>query len=742
MTTTPTVWIDEFTTNFNSDDFRYGPVVTGLSNGNFLVTWVDNNDTVAGGFGFDIVGVIFDALGNPITGTLYLNDGFANSRDESSPVVAATSDGGFVVIWEFLGDTPNNTGFEHDIIFGRFDETGTRTIGGFVENDVSGAPSYRFPSVAVASDDSFFVTYERHDGTDDNIVGRKISSTGSVGSLQVLRQDFTLNGTNQAEDPQSPDTAVLTDGTFVTAYLQKDNNGGTNEYTVALRASTAAGANSYNLAVSSIDGALDSDPRTAGLASDKFAVVWSSGGTIQGRLYNNNGTLAGFQFTVNAFAGKSFLKPDVVGLEDGGFYAVWYNVSDNRLEGARFDSAGTQVGSTFIISFSIDASITGPQLGLTSDGRILVTWTDGTDIRTEILDPRDNPIAVEAGDGQTTARPEGSTMTGTSDNEILYGSDLIDTIDGRNGDDTIDGRGGDDNLSGGSGVDTIRGGGGADQIDGGAETDTLSGDDGDDTFVVADGHFFDNVDGGFGTDTLDHSAVTRSGDVFDFAAGQITTTFATGTPTIVSIERYLDGTGGNEIILPSNGLYVEAGIGNDIVRESSAAAADVIDLGPDSDALYINNKVISDDSFDGGAGIDWVYFSDLTFAPIAVIDIVIDLNAETLSSLGGNFVETLANFENVAGSQGEETIIGSSGQNVLRGEGGNDIISGGGGNDTIIGGPGADAIDGGTGADTANYSDSSAGINIQLQYGVIEGGDADGDTLTGIENITGTNKND
>ena len=54
------------------------------------------------------------------------------------------------------------------------------------------------------------------------------------------------------------------------------------------------------------------------------------------------------------------------------------------------------------------------------------------------------------------------------------------------------------------------------------------------------------------------------------------------------------------------------------------------------------------------------------------------------------------------------------------------------------GGAGADALDGGTGNDTASYAGSSAGVNIQLQYGIVQGGDADGDTLTGIENLTGS----
>ena len=62
---------------------------------------------------------------------------------------------------------------------------------------------------------------------------------------------------------------------------------------------------------------------------------------------------------------------------------------------------------------------------------------------------------------------------------------------------------------------------------------------------------------------------------------------------------------------------------------------------------------------------------------------------------------------------------------------------------------GADIIDGGTGIDTASYSDSSSGINVSLAdsdmsfVSLSEGSsDAQGDTLTNIENLTGSDHND
>jgi glucose/arabinose dehydrogenase len=79
---------------------------------------------------------------------------------------------------------------------------------------------------------------------------------------------------------------------------------------------------------------------------------------------------------------------------------------------------------------------------------------------------------------------------------------------------------------------------------------------------------------------------------------------------------------------------------------------------------------------------------------------------------------------------------------VLRGLGGDDMLFGGSGNDTLDGGPGADVLKGGPGIDTADYSSSPAAINMNLQTGLGSGGDAQGDILSGIENMIGSAFND
>lgn len=130
-----------------------------------------------------------------------------------------------------------------------------------------------------------------------------------------------------------------------------------------------------------------------------------------------------------------------------------------------------------------------------------------------------------------------------------------------------------------------------------------------------------------------------------------------------------------------------------------------------------NDRIIDDDfvNFDihnGGAGIDTIDYSQVTFAPG-----VVTINLATgLTSVSGGNTETITNFENVEGSQGSETIIGSTASNLLDGNGGNDTIDGGSGNDTLIGGAGTDTMTDGDGSDVYRFlsvTESGVGAGVR-----------------------------
>ena len=116
----------------------------------------------------------------------------------------------------------------------------------------------------------------------------------------------------------------------------------------------------------------------------------------------------------------------------------------------------------------------------------------------------------------------------------------------------------------------------------------------------------------------------------------------------------------------------------------------------------------------------------------------VDLRPEGISNVYGsvgNLViarDTL--IENFVAGSGNDLVIGNAAANRLDGREGNDILNGG---------KGADSLDGGDGLDTASYADSPGRVVVRLHNtSAAKYGDAEGDTLTGIENLVGSGHND
>ncbi len=98
--------------------------------------------------------------------------------------------------------------------------------------------------------------------------------------------------------------------------------------------------------------------------------------------------------------------------------------------------------------------------------------------------------------------------------------------------------------------------------------------------------------------------------------------------------------------------------------------------------------------------------------------------------------------ESLSGTANDDVLDGAAGNDVIRGLAGDDMIFGGAGNDTVVGGTGADTLNGGGGRDTLDYRTVSVAMRIDLEAGTGHGGDAEGDVITGFEDVTGGSGND
>ena len=124
----------------------------------------------------------------------------------------------------------------------------------------------------------------------------------------------------------------------------------------------------------------------------------------------------------------------------------------------------------------------------------------------------------------------------------------------------------------------------------------------------------------------------------------------------------------------------------------------------------------------------------------------VDLRPEGISDvygLAGNLIiarDTL--IENLVAGSGNDFIIGNEAANHLEGRAGDDELLGSGGDDRLEGGAGADRLDGGAGTDWVSYQGSDSGVTVKLRYPPAEGGHAEGDVISGVENIEGSGYGD
>ncbi len=134
-----------------------------------------------------------------------------------------------------------------------------------------------------------------------------------------------------------------------------------------------------------------------------------------------------------------------------------------------------------------------------------------------------------------------------------------------------------------------------------------------------------------------------------------------------------------------------------------------------TDIATLYNPATNTLSRGGTASAEWILGSEL---------------ADYLAGYGGNDL--------LVGQLGADTLDAGAGGDSLAGGLGNDLLNGGEGEDTLAGGAGADYQEGGAGYDIAFYANATGPVIVSLQTGTGSGGDAHGDTLSGIESLRGS----
>jgi hypothetical protein len=162
----------EFPVNTYTTGIQHGPVVAADSDGNFIVAWrSDGQDGSLGG----VIGRRFDASGTALGPDFQVNS--YTTGNQFLPSVACDADGGFVISWQ--SDGGENGGSGYGVFARRFDRDGLSRGGEFQVNTYTTSHQGN-PSVAVDAVGNILIAWTSllQDGSNNGVYGQRFGGLG------------------------------------------------------------------------------------------------------------------------------------------------------------------------------------------------------------------------------------------------------------------------------------------------------------------------------------------------------------------------------------------------------------------------------------------------------------------------------------------------------------------------------------------------------------------------------------
>lgn len=301
----------EFLVNTQVTGSQATPVVTGLSNGGFVISWQDQNSTSG-----DIKAQIYGANGAPVGGEFLINSVTANNQN--TPAITGLPNGGFVVAWTNQGSSAA------DVKAQVYDASGTKVGSEFLVNATSVYDQER-ASIATLGNGDFVVTWNDFRTGNWEVRGQ-VFHPGTSGATKV-GAEFTVD-TAFYNNRMVAGVTGLAGGNFVISF---EDTAGEIRAQVFTAGGVKVGAEfQVNTQTSGNQGFSSITALTGG----GFVVTWSDEGTgdgsgpaIKAQVYDAAGSKIGGEYIVNTQISSNQLYPNVAALANGGFVISWTDFS-------------------------------------------------------------------------------------------------------------------------------------------------------------------------------------------------------------------------------------------------------------------------------------------------------------------------------------------------------------------------------------------------------------------------------
>jgi len=454
---------------------------------------------------------------------------------------------------------------------------------------------------------------------------------------------------------------------------------------------------------------------------------------------------------------------DVVGLADGGYVVVWADDgAPQQVQAQRFDALGSAVGDQIaVVGADPDGFYSEPQVTALADGGFAVSFTES------ILGDKNAWVNTYGADGtfesgQSVAAPAvfesqsaitalgaGFRFAYKSGDDIRLGAALVNSDAAAGIQDApsiaaiadgaryvvtwLDHNGGDNHryrvfAADGTAITAST------QVNNTSNA-PLAGDNPAPVIALANGGFVIAWNE-FSTTLQDRSGASVHAQIYDANGAEVGAEFLVNS-IFASHQAFPDLTA-----LPDGGFVA---VWSDASSGASAADYNIVGQRFDAFGARVGGQFTVNTGTDGPGGQFYPHV-----AALADGRLVVEWHSTATDEVRTQIIDPRDGI--VTGTEDANTLYGHTlvndeinglgGADALNGLGGDDALYGGDGGDVLRGGAGADEIDGGSGSDTASYYTGAAGVVVSLVTGLGSGGEAEGDTLLGVENLSGSQGND
>lgn len=752
----------EFLINTTTLQRQMDPALAALGDGRFAATWTDVSQVAAANSLGDIRGQLFQADGTKDGPEFLVNT--TTARGQIDPTITSLGNGNFVVTWtddSQTGDDESGTSIRGQI----FQSNGAKVGPEFVINTTT-AGSQTDAAVSLLDEDRFVVTWtDNAASSNEDIYGQIFSADGVKAGSEFLVNATALGEQYSVSSPRDSVITSISDGRFVVTWSEAGQISG-------VRTDFAVRAQAFSI---------DEDPifttsATLSVAEDQTVAVdvdatdGDDGETDESIVFSLTGGADAALFDIDASTGVVTFKvaPDFEAPGD----ADADNVYEIEVTASDGNNASAQAVAVTVTDVGED--IAG------GAGDTTLYGGPGDDDITNVLG---NQIIYASGGNDTVLIWRDSTVFGEDGDDLLISDNGNGLLYGGSGADTLVAYAGVTSVFGGSGIDEFR-------FDTGSLHPMTIGDY--ELATESTGELIWIFNATIAQLDITSNGATSTISVVDSLTQQSSEIYVSGSFTgfeeiehggngvkfrlIAQADANLTGGAGDDTLSGNVGDDTLSGtVGNDAL--SGGAGNDWLDGGDGADTIFGgagNDNVFGgagSDLLDGGAGDrDLVRYDQGD--PNAAVGVAIDLSTSSVSGDDATG-DTIAGFEGAVGFVGDDTIIGEGASNFLAGSNGSDLLSGGAGNDNLFGGGGSDTIyggdgddwidgagdpfaadadttgdflAGGAGNDTLSYltqpGDEPNGVAVNLAAGAASGGDAEGDTISGFENVYGSDGDD